>query len=119
MMKEGTLSYAIVYILVFIITVFVFLMGIPFMLSANHAFYQTGTVMMDQGLQYAKQIHNKTVQNTMVNIFTKDKAAFVTGEPILGKFAQYGWLFVIIVITFVVLVLARRAEQMNQNMGLI
>ncbi|MCJ7458324.1 MAG: hypothetical protein MUP17_04975 [candidate division Zixibacteria bacterium] len=117
MMKEkGTLSYAVVYILVFIITIFIFVVGIPFMLAANHAFFGMGTTILDQGQGFANKITNQSVKVAMTNIFTTDKAAFITGEPVLVKFAQYGWIFVIIVITFVVILLARRAEQLGQGL---
>jgi hypothetical protein len=118
-MKEATLSYAIVYIIVFVITIFIFVVGAPFMLAANHAFFGMGTTILDQGQGFTNHITNQSVKTAMTNIFTTDKAAFVAGEPVLAKFAQYGWIFVIIVITFVVLLLARRSEQMNQQMGVI
>lgn len=119
MRREATLSYAIAYIIAFIMIVFVFVVGIPFMLATNTAFHNAGKDMMDLGLVYANKINNVNVSSAMVNILSTDKTALVNSETMLGKFAQYGWIFIVIVVSLVVVVLARRAELLNQQRGLI
>jgi t-SNARE complex subunit (syntaxin) len=113
MRKEATLSYAIAYIIVFIMIIFVFVVGIPFMLQINTTFHQTGEDMLDLGLVYANKITNVSVKTSMVNILTANKGAMTNSETMLGKFAQFGWVFVIIVVSLVIVVLARRAELIN------
>jgi hypothetical protein len=119
MKKEATLSYAIFYIFLFMIVVFIFLVGTPFLMQMNESMSDAGRTIFDQGLIYANNIDNTTVKTTMVNIFTDNKDTITTYEPTINFWFQYAWMFVLIIISFVVIVVARRAEVMKEQMGVI
>ena len=119
MKQEATLSYSIAYVIAFIMIIFVFVAGIPFMLTVNTEFHTAGRNILDMGLRDAAKITNVTVKNAMTTILTDNKAALTSTEPFLAKFAQYGWIFVVIVVALVVVILARRAEMEDQARGFV
>lgn len=111
------MSYGILFIIVFITTIFIFVAGITMMRSMNGALFDAGNSLMNQTIGYANQINTPAVKSAMLNITSGVQASYITGKPMLDKFVQYGWIFVILVISFVILVLARKAER--RGTGLI
>lgn len=119
MRKEATLSFAIAFMILFIIIVFIFIAGIPLMLKVNESMHSAERKILDIGSDFANQTGNLTAKQAMVGIFDDTRAMGETSETTLGQFAKYGWLFVVIISAFVVTVLAKRAEMMDKRGGLI
>lgn len=119
MKKQATLSYAIFYIFLFMIVVFIFLVGGPFLTEINAGMSDASTDILNQGLFYANRIDNDTVKTSMINIFNKNINSVSTYEPTINFWVQYAWIFVLVVVSFVVIVFARRAEVIKEQMGVI
>lgn len=113
MKKEATLSFAIGYLFLFLMIIVVSIAAVPFMVQANEAFFSSGNQILAMGDGYAQQIQNESVKDTMTEIFDDTQTEFARGEPAVGAFVQFSWVFIIIVSTFIVLVLAKRSEMMT------
>jgi hypothetical protein len=119
MKQEATLSYAIFYLFLFLIMIFMFIVGTPFLLQVNETFTDVGINTMNTGLDFANKIQNTTVKNAMVTIFNDNINTTTNYEQTLDFWIQYSWMFVLILVTFIVIVFARKAEVMNEQTGVI
>lgn len=119
MKKEATLSYAIFYIIVFAIMIFVFVVGAPFLTQVNDHFHDIAIDMNQRTNETALKIQNVTVYNTMQQIISKNTANYAEHGVTLEKWMQYSWLFVLIVVTIVIVLLARKAEMVFSQGGVV
>lgn len=119
MKKEATLSYAILYIFIFMVVVLVFIVGTPFLLQINDSLSDSGINTLNTGLGYANKIENVTVKNAMINIFNNNIDSIDTHKVTVDFWVQYAWIFVLVIISFVVIVSARKAEVMIERRGVI
>jgi hypothetical protein len=119
MKKEATLSYAIFYVFLFLIMIFIFIVGTPFLLQVNDSFSDGGIDILGTGLGYANKIQNDSVKDAMVTIFNNNINTTNDYKQTVDFWIQYSWMFVLVIVTFVVLVFARKAEVMNERTGVI
>jgi len=110
MKKEATLSFAIGYMFIFLIIVIVSIAAVPFLTQANSSFFESGNFILELGEDYADQIENESVRDTMQTIFSDTQDQFDNGEPALDGFVQYFWIFLVLVSAFVIIVWAKRYE---------
>jgi len=110
MKKEATLSFAFGFLFLFLMIIVISIAAIPFMVEANEAFFESGNHILSIGEGYAQKIQNESVRNTMTEIFDDTQTEFARGEPAVGAFVQFSWMFLIIVSAFIVLVLAKQSE---------
>lgn len=106
--NHATISFAVVFIFLFVVTVFLFAVAIPMTLNINTAFFSMGDDMLEQGLNNIQGIEDPDVQNSVEGTLNSAKDSFSQQANILGFFAQYGWIFVIIIILFIIVIAARK-----------
>lgn len=106
--KHGTISFALVFIFLFVITCFTFAVAIPMTLDINTAFFSMGEDMLQEGLEHANNIQDNDVKDSVTKTLTGAKDSFSDQVDILGFFVQYAWVFIVIIILFIIVIAARK-----------
>jgi len=119
MKQEATLSYAIMYIVIFAMMIFIFVVGTPFLIEVNTSFIDSAETMNTNTLKDVAKITNASLRTTMEDIMSHNADSYATYGIAVEKWIQYSWMFILFIVTLIVVVLARRAEMMYSRGGLI
>jgi predicted PurR-regulated permease PerM len=117
--KKATLSFAIIYLFLFMIMVFIFIVGTPFLVQINTSFSEATSDIFRTGEMYANRITDEEMKNSMLDIIQKNLDSTETYSPVVTWWLRYAWMFILIIVTFIVVVFARRAEMMQEQAGMI
>ena len=98
-LKPGVAGIFIAFIFISIVLIFLFAVGIPFLMAWNTQMYAAGEqIMSDSSIQSAiDSISDATMKAEIEGIFTVAKSSTADNVSILGFFYQYGWIIIIII----------------------
>ena len=113
--QKGVVSYFLVFVLMASILLFLFAVAIPIMLNMNTAFYNLGEDILDGTQYHIDTIEDEEVKGSINDTIADAKAAVVENQTILSSLFQYGWLFVLLIVSFVVFISARRSVEMSRD----
>ena len=108
-LKPAVAGIFIAFIFISITLIFLFAVGIPFMLAWNVEMYAAGErIMNDQSVQSAiDSISDAAIKAEIEGVFTTAKASTSDNVSVLGFFYQYGWIIIIIITTLMLFMKTR------------
>ena len=116
---EGSIWYAIIFVIMFIILSFIFIIMLPMCLTINTSLWMNSQGIYDNGLLTAGRIQDVNISNAVAGCFTSAQTSFVDSQTIIGLFTQYGWILIVIVVITLIILLARRQVETAKNRGVI
>jgi len=105
--RKGSLSFFIVFVFIAFILIILFAFAIPLMIKANSEFYLVGQELIQESNQTIQNIQNATIKQQIEDALGSAQQSTADQIGILAMFFQYGWIFVIFVVAFVVYMKAR------------
>lgn len=108
---HGSMALSIIFIFLFVIMVFIFAFAAPFLMTFTTSMYVAGEDVMDMGNDEAGNIQDTEMRTAIQDIFTETTSSFDEQISILGFFAQYGWLLIVFVVSFVIVMIGRQTVE--------
>ncbi|MEM5810123.1 MAG: hypothetical protein QW156_04525 [Candidatus Aenigmatarchaeota archaeon] len=102
---KGSVSFFLVFIFLAILLVFLFGVGIPFLMDIYVRFYGAGEEMLKN--VDLTQINDTQIQNELNETFTQAKQSFPQIIDYLGFLFRYSWLIILIVILIIIFLRSR------------
>lgn len=98
-LKPAVAGIFIAFIFISITLIFLFAVGIPFMIAWNTEMYAAGErIMSSSNIQATiDSIQDASIKAEIEDVFTEAKSSTSTNVSILGFFYQYGWIIIIII----------------------
>jgi len=112
--EDGSLSYFLVFVYLGTITVFLFAIGIPFLISFSSGLYVAGDDIIGDASETIGQIENVEIKERIQATLTNAQSSTENTIDILSFFFQYSWVFVMLIITFTIFIIARKNVESNQ-----
>jgi len=109
--ERGTLTYFIVFIFLVVILLVLFAFGIPLAIRANTEFYTVGEQLINESSATISSIQNQTIKQEIQNALNSAQQSTAEQIDILAWFFQYSWIWILLVITLVIFVIARRSVE--------
>jgi hypothetical protein len=105
--KKASISYFMVFIYLMFILLTLFALFIPIGIDLNVAFFGAGDDILADSENRLNEIDDSDVKTGIQN--NLDAAQESTGNQIdiLSSFFQYGWILIVVIVTFVIFVIAR------------
>jgi hypothetical protein len=104
----GLSGFPIIFILASFFFMLIFLLLLPIALTMNISLWASGDSIFNSGLSNIQQISDSAVRESVAGVFSSSSGAFLAGQSIIGFFASWGWMFIIVGTIVVILLLARR-----------
>lgn len=114
---EAVLGYFFAFIFAVVMLVFLFSFAIPFMVDFTTDMYIASESIIDDTEDKIASITNVTIRQQIQNSIDNMQSATVENIDYLSFFYQYSWLFIVIVVTFTIFILARQTVETKGYMG--
>lgn len=105
--ENAVLGFFLAFIFSAVMLVFLFSFAIPFLTSFTVDLYVAGDSVIANAEEELDNIQNVTIRNQIKGNLQNMQAATQENIDYLSFFYQYGWVFVILIITFTFFMLAR------------
>lgn len=105
--RKGVVAYFLVFVLLSIVTLFLFAFAIPLSINITAAFYSAGEDILDGTDTWINKIDNSSVRTEINDTLNNAKDTIPEQIELLTFFFQYSWLIIIIVIVFVIFMMTR------------
>lgn len=117
--NKGTLSFFAMFIAVSIVIIISCAIFIPFIVDFIYKSYTTSQEIMSMGEEEINKIENQSVKRDLYNSYNATMESTSFQITILQNFYRYSWLIVIIIISLVAYVSARRLVEYEGRGGVI
>jgi len=111
--KHGSLSLSVGFTYLFFILLIVFAISIPISLAMIVGLFEGSEMILQQTLDTADNIQDASIKQAIQNNVQNAKDATADNVEILSFLAQYAWLFIGIIITFIFYIIARERVETN------
>lgn len=115
--NEAVLGYFLVLIFSVTMLVFLFSFAIPFLTEFTTDMYVAGDNIIADAESKIGNISNVTIRTNIQNNLQDMQSATAENIGYLSFFYQYSWIFIVIVVTFTIFILARRMVEVKGYYG--
>ncbi len=112
--ERGSMGFFVVFVAFTIITLFLFAFATPLMIDFNVHMYSAGEDLLNDSQEVINNIQDQQIKQELQSALDQAKSSTAENVSVLSWFYQYGWVFVIIVGTFTIIMLARRTVERQQ-----
>lgn len=109
--EDAVLGYFLAFIFAGTMLVFLFSFAIPFLTSFTVDLYTAGDDIIADAEDEIAGIHNVTIRQNIQDNLDNMQSATAENINYLSFFYQYGWVFVILIVTFTFFMLARQVVE--------
>lgn len=110
----GFASFFLVFVLLGTMLLFLFAIACPFLISFSSHTYLMGQEIMENTMDDLEAIENETIREEIIGTINQSQAATAENIDMLSFFFQYGWVLIIVIVSVVMWMLARRTSEMYQ-----
>jgi len=110
----ASLSYFLVFVYLGTILIFLFAVGIPFLISFNSGMYTAGSDIIADASEKIGDIENAEVKTRIQSTLTNAQSSTENTIDLLSFFFQYSWVWIMLIITFTIFIVARKNVEANQ-----
>lgn len=116
-LKPGVASIFVAFVILSVLLLFLFAIGIPFLMSVNTQFYEMGERMLtDPNVQASiANIQDEPTRTQIGLVFNNSTGSIADTVDILGTFFQYGWLIIIVIVVFFLFIRTRVLVETQQS----
>lgn len=115
----GVLGYFMVFVFASVMLVFLFSFAVPFLIDFTTDMYLASEDIISDIEDKIDEISNATIKTQIQDNIDNMQAATAENVGYLSFFYIYGWIFIIVVVTFTILILARRTVETKGYGGVI
>ncbi len=115
--KKGQVSLYLVYIIVFIVVIFLTAFFAPLATLINANLYVAGERLILDANETISQISDATVKAEIQGILGTAQEATITNIEANAFMFQYGWVFILIIISLVMFLYSRTLVEFNTQRG--
>ncbi len=112
--EYGILSFFLVFILLASMLVFLFAVGIPFSIAFTAEMYGASEDIIEGAQDQIAEIDDLDVRDRLDSTLDDALASTEDTITILSFFYQYSWVWIMLIITFIIFIGARKVVETNQ-----
>jgi len=117
--NDAVLGYFLAFVFSAVMLVFLFSFAIPFLISFTTDMYIASEDIILDNQDKIASINNATVRAQIQSNLNNMQGAVQENIDYLSFFYQFGWVFVILVVVFTILILARKTVETQGFNGAI
>lgn len=116
---QAVLGYFIVFLFGAIMLVFLYSFAAPFLIAFTTDMYIAGDDILANAESKIADISNVTIRNRIQNSLDAMQDSTAYNIEYLGFFYQYGWILIVLVLTFTIFILARKTVETRGYTGVV
>lgn len=113
--NNGALAYFIVFILIVFTLITLFAIASPMLINFNVEFFGAGEDILDSAEDSIDSISDSEMKTQIQDSLGDAQESTANQISILASFYQYAWIFIIIVVTFVIFMIARSNVEVSSG----
>lgn len=117
--NEAVLGYFFVFLFAAVMLVFLFAFASPFLIAFSTDLYTAGDDIITKTESKLDNITNTTIRNMIQNNLDEMQLNTAYNIQYLSFFYTYAWIFIILVVTFTIFIMARKIVETRGYTGVV